>query len=209
MPIVTISRQYGSGGSVLAAAVAEKLGWPLLDNAFVDAVAEGAGVSPEDVAAREERVPSLTERLLTAIALGSPEAMPTLLEATLPLSEERLLTVTTEVIEQAAAHGPVVIVGRGSQAVLARREDALHVFCCATQRALIARAAERLGTDPEHARRKVEETNNQRAQYVRAHFGRDWGAPENYHLCVNTATLGLSAATDLVVAMVRGRFPAG
>jgi len=209
MPIVTISRQYGSGGSVLAAEVAKELGWPLLDNAFVDAVAEGAGVSPEDVALREERVPTLTERLLSAIALGSPEAMPTLLEATLPLTEERLLAVTTEVIEQAASHGPCVIVGRGSQAVLARREDALHVFCCATHEALIARAAERLGTDAEHARRKVNETNNQRAQYVRGHFGRDWGAPENYHLCVNTATLGIPAAVELVVTMTRRRFPTG
>lgn len=206
MPILTISRQYGSGGSVLAAAVAAELGWPLLDNAFVDAVARGAGVSPEDVAAREERVPTLTERLLTAIALGSPEAMPTLLEATLPLSDERLLAVTTEVIERAAAHGPVVIVGRGAQAVLARRDDALHVFCCATREALIERAAARLGADAHQARRTVDDTNAQRAQYVRTHFGRDWGAPENYHLCVNTAALSITEATALVVAMVRNRF---
>ena len=206
MSIITVSRQYGSGGSVLAARVAEALGWPLLDNAFVDAVAQGAGVSPADVAAREERVPTLTERLLSALALGSPEAMPTLLEATLPLSEARLLTVTCEVIQQAAAQGPVVIVGRGAQAVLAQRDDAMHVYCCAPRDSLVARVSERTGVDAAQALKLVEETNHQRSQYVRTHFGRDWAAPENYDLCVNTAALGLAVAGDLVIAAAKRRF---
>ncbi|MHB1225221.1 MAG: cytidylate kinase-like family protein [Gemmatimonadaceae bacterium] len=206
MSIITVSRQFGSGGSVLAARVAEALGWPLLDNSFVDAVARGAGVSPADVAAREERVPSLTERLLNALALGSPEAMPTLLETTLPLSEARLLAVTCEVIEQAAAHGPVVIVGRGAQAVLAQRGDAMHVYCCAPHEALVARVAERMRVDHAEAQRMVDDTNHQRAQYVRTHFGRDWSAPENYDLCVNTSALGITAAGDLVIAAARQRF---
>lgn len=206
MSIITISRQYGSGGSLLAARVAEAMGWPLLDNAFVDAVARGAGVSPADVAAREERVPSLTERLLGALALGSPEAMPTLLEATLPLSEARLLSVTCEVIQQAAAHGPVVIVGRGAQAVLAQRTDAMHVYCCAPREALVARVAERMAVDEAQAQHLVDDTNRQRAQYVRNHFGRDWSAPENYDLCVNTAAMGLFAAGDIVIAAAKQRF---
>ncbi len=206
MSIITVSRQYGSGGSVLAARVAEVLGWPLLDNAFVDAVARSAGVSPEDVAAREERVPSLTERLLRALAMGSPEAMPALLEATLPLSEERLLTVTCEVIQQAAAHGPAVIVGRGAQAVLARRGNTMHVYCCASRDALIARVSERMEMDPAHAEKVIDSTNHQRAQYVRTHFGREWAAPDNYDLCVNTAALGLHGAGDLVLAAAKARF---
>lgn len=206
MSIITVSRQYGSGGSVLAARVADALGWPLLDNAFVDAVAAGAGVSPADVAAREERVPSLTERLLGALALGSPEIMPTLMEAALPLSEDRLLAVTCEVIQQAAARGPVVIVGRGAQAVLARREDAMHVYCCAPRAALIARAAARMGLDEAQAGRLVDERNAQRAQYVNTHFGRRWSEPENYDLCVNTSALGLTGAGDLVIAAARQRF---
>ncbi len=191
---------------MLAARVASELGWPLLDNAFVDAVASSAGVSPEDIAAREERVPSLTERLLRALALGSPEAMPALLESTLPLSEERLLAITCEVIQQAAAHGPAVIVGRGAQAVLAQREDTMHVYCCAPRAALIARVCERMDMDAAQAERLIDTTNHQRAQYVRTHFGREWAAPENYDLCVNTAALGLQGAGDLVLTAARARF---
>ena len=76
MPIVTISRMYGSGGSEVAEQVAHALGWDLLDNELVDAVAVRLGVSSAEVSAREERVPSLAERFADALSLGVPEAMP-------------------------------------------------------------------------------------------------------------------------------------
>lgn len=206
MPIITISRQYGSGGSLLAARVADALGWPLLDNAFVEAVAQAAGADPSEVAAREERVPSLVERVLAALALGSPETLPTLLDTTPPLSEERLLAVTRRVIEEAAAAGPVVLVGRGAQAVLAQRQDVLHVLCYAPLDALVRRTTDRLATDAARARALVEETNHQRQQYVRKHFAREWLGLENYHLCVNTDALGIDGAAELVETAARRRF---
>ena len=206
MPIITISRQYGSGGSVIATQVAEALGWPLLDNAFVEAVAQAAGADPSEVAAREERVPSLVERVLAALALGSPESLPALMDAAPLLSEERLVAVTKRVIEEAAASGPVVLVGRGAQSVLARREDVLHVLCYAPPEALVRRATERLATDAERARAVVEETNRQRQQFVRKHFQREWLDIANYHLCVNTDAIGLECAALLVVEAARRRF---
>src|SRR5918992_4725437 len=105
MPVVTISRMFGSGGSDIAARVAQALGWSLLDNAFVDAVAERLGVPRDEVSAREERVPSLAERLANAMALGSPEMMPPVPETPLPPSEERIIEVTTRVVEEAIARG--------------------------------------------------------------------------------------------------------
>lgn len=206
MPIITISRQYGSGGSVIAARVAETLGWPLLDNAFVEAVAQAAGADPSEIAAREERVPSLVERVLGALALGSPESLPTLLETSPLLSEERLVAVTKRVIEEAAASGPVVLVGRGAQSVLARRDDVLHVLCYAPPEALVRRAMERLATDAERARAVVEETNRQRHHFVRKYFAREWLAVTNYHLCVDTDALGLDGAAELVEAAARRKF---
>ena len=205
MALVTISRQYGAGGSLVAGQVADALGWPLLDNAFVEAVAQGAGVSPEEVAAREERVPSLVERVLRALALGSPEILPALGDAPQP-SEERLLAVTRRVIEEAAAAGPVVLVARGAEAVLAERADAFHVFCHAPQEALVARAAQRLAADEATARAQVERVNRRREQYVRTHFDRDWRNLCNYHLSLDTAALGIDGAADLVVTAVRMRF---
>ena len=206
MPIITVSRLYASGGASVAARVAHTLGWPLLDDLFTEAVAHEAGVPPAEVAAREERVPTLVERVLNALALGSPEVLPTLLEAAPQITEERLLAVTRRVIEEAAAAGPTVVVGRGAQSVLAARSDALHVFCHAPRRALVARAMERLATDEKRAAEFVDETNRQREQYVRTHFGREWRSVEAYHLCVDTEAFGIEGGAELVLHAARLRF---
>jgi cytidylate kinase len=207
MPIITISRMYGSGGSEIAQRVADALGWALLDNDIIDRVAERLGVTPAEVQAREERVPSLVERLAEALTLGSGEYMavvPT--AAALPPEDERLLAVTERVIREAAALGPVVLVGRGAQGVLASREDAFHVFCYAPRGALAARVAKRLGISVEDAEREVDLTNRRREQYVKRHWRRDWRAVDNYHLCVNTGWLATEAAADLITRAARDHF---
>ncbi|HEX6059973.1 MAG TPA: cytidylate kinase-like family protein [Gemmatimonadaceae bacterium] len=209
MALITISRMYGSGGSEVAERVARALGWSLLDNAFVDAVAERLGVTPAEISAREERVPSLVERIGEALALGSPEMLPASADATLPPSEERILEVTRRVIDEAVARGPVVLVGRGAQSFLAERADALHVFCYAPPDALARRAARRLGLSLEQAKKVVEDTNRGREQYVKKHFDRSWLRHANYHVCVNTEWLGIDGAAELVVRLARERFAAG
>jgi cytidylate kinase len=206
MPIITVSRQYGSGGSEVAAHIARTLGWSLLDNALIDAVAERLGTTRDEVEAREERVPSLAQRLADAMALGSPEMLPPLADASLPPSDERLLEVTRRVIAEAVAAGPVVLVGRGAQSMLAERTDALHVFCYAPKPALVARVMQRLGVDAHAAQKVVEETNRNREQYVKKYWNRSWSAHENYHLCVNTEWLGITGAAELVVGIARDRF---
>jgi cytidylate kinase len=206
LSIVTISRLYGSGGSEVAARVAETLGWELLDNALIDAVAERLGVSPEEVTLREERVPSLVERLASALTLGTPEQLPPPDAALVEAPEDRIVAVTRRVMEEAVARGPVVVVGRGAQSMLAEREDALHVFCYASRAALIARAAKRLGVSEQEAAKTVDETNAQREQFVKRHWKRAWRTLENYHLCVNTDWLGIDGAAAMIAAAARQRF---
>ena len=202
MAIITISRMYGSGGSEVAARVAKLLGWSLYDNDFVDAVAERLGIPVSEVQAREERTPSLVERLASALAVASPEMLPPPTEQ-VPPSEERLAEVTRRIIEEAVARGNAVLVGRGAQAVLARRAGVLHVFCYAPRDALVRRVAERRRISPTEAEKVVDEINKQREQYVRAAFKRSWRAHDNYHLCVNTEWLGVDGAADLIVAATR------
>jgi cytidylate kinase len=206
VPIITISRMYGSGGSEVAALVARALDWTLLDNALADAVAVQLGASPAAVIAHEERVPSLVARLADALTLGSAELLTQVADTTPAFTEERLLEVTHRVMIEAAAQGPVVVVGRGAQAMLAERSDAVHVFCCAGRAALVGRVRARSGLDESRAARTVDETNRQREQYVRRHWNRAWLAPENYHLCVNTELLGIEGAAALVVGLARDRF---
>lgn len=199
MAIITISRMYGSGGSEVAARVAEQLGWSLLDNAFVDAVAERLGVSASEIQAREERTPSLVERLASALAVASPEILPPPTEQ-VPPSEERLADVTRRIIEEAVARGNAVLVGRGAQSVLARRAGVLHVFCYAPRDALARRVADRLRLSIAEAEKKVDEINKQREQYVRTAFKRSWRAHDNYHLAINTEWLGIEGTAQLIIS---------
>lgn len=206
MPIVTISRQYASGGSEVAERVARALGWHLYDNAVVDEVAVRLGISPAEVSAREERMPSLAERLASAISLSAPEMMPTVGDAALSPSEERIVEVTGRVMQEAVQAGPAVIVGRGAQCLLATRSDAIHVFCYAALDALAAYAVTNLGVKPDEARKKVAEMNARSEEYVKRHWKRDWRDVANYHLCVNTAWLGLDGAAELVTRVAQERF---
>ena len=205
MAILTVSRLYGSGGSEVAAIVARTLGWSLLDNAVVDAVAARMGLSAEEVQAREERVPSLVERLTAAMAMGSQEWASPMAAAKRP-TDEQLIEVTRHIIEEAIARGPLVVVGRGTQEMLAEREDTLHVFCYAPRKALITRTMKREGVSAEEAARLVDDTNRQRDQWVRLHWERDRRAHENYDLSVNTDRLGIQGASDLIVFAAKMRF---
>ena len=206
MAVITISRMYGSGGSEVAQRVAAALGWSLFDNDMVEAIAERSGLTRAEVTAQDERVPSLVERLAAALSLGSPEILPPVPTGPMETTEERIVAVTRRVIEEAVQAGPAVFVGRGAQCLLAERDDALHVFCYAPRAALRNYAMETFKVGPDEADKIISDQNKQREQYVRRHWNRNWLAQENYHLCVNTAWLGLDEAAKLVIDAARKQF---
>lgn len=205
MPVITISRLFGSGGSEVAAAVAERLGWGLLDNALVERVAVGLHTTPAHVQAIEERAPSFAERIANTFAYSSQEMLSAPLGAPLPPTEERILEVTHRVIDEAVSRGPVVLVGRGAQAWLATREDAVHVLCVASRPSCVARVMAREHMSTADAERLIDDTNRQRHDFVKRNWGRDWLAPHHYHVSVNTGWLGIAGAAELVVRVARER----
>jgi cytidylate kinase len=205
-PVITVTRQYGSGGSDVARLVAQALGWEPIDNRFVDEVARRAGLPREEVAQLEERAPGLLERLARTLAVASPEMF--IAQASLPRVEQdeaTLLKVTERVIAEAATHGRVVLVGRGAQAVLGNRPDALHVYVVASKPFRMKLAVERLGADPANVERVVDETDRRRDQYVKTYYGRHRQDVANYDLVVNTERLGFEGAAGLVVAEAKRR----
>ena len=199
--VITVSRQYASGGSVIAKMVTERLGWTIIDNEFVDRVAERVGLPPEEVAQREERVASLIERLANTLAVSSPE----LFLATSDISPESrqssddIVRMTEAVIQEAADHGNVVLVGRGSQAKLDHRDDTLHARIVAPRDARIRTARKRLSVETKEAERIVDTRDNERRDYVRTHYQRDWDDAANYHIVVNSALVSYEGAVDLIV----------
>ena len=205
-PLITVTRAYASGGSDIARLVAKALGWTLIDNEFVDQVARMAGLPAEEVAQLEERAPGLLERVARTLAVASPEMFITTASAPRPEGDEATIVRMTErVIAEAAAEGRAVLVGRGAQAILAKRENALHVYVVASKPWRRQLAVERLGVEPATVDRVVDETDRQRDQYVKSNYGRDRHDLTNYDLVVNAETLGFEGAAALMVAEAKRR----
>ena len=205
--IITISRQYGAGGSEVARRVAAALGWRVVDNELVEEVAARAGLPASDVAEREERVPSFAERLARTLAASSPE----LFTAPVPggivpkFQEADLVRITETVVAEVAAKGKAVLVGRAAPAVLAQEEDSLHVKLVAPRPYRIQAAAQRLGVDPGKAAEILDETDTMRERYLRQFYRRNWNDPVNYHMVLNTGALGHDGVTEIIVGEARRR----
>jgi CMP/dCMP kinase len=206
MSVITISRQFGSGGSDIAQLVAGRLGWTLIDNEFVDRVAERAGCSTAEVQQQEERVPTLIERLARALTVSAPEMFAAAADPQVALPpEDRIARITETVIGEAVQDGHVVMVGRGAQAYLAERGGTLHVYVVAPREQRVAAIRQRLGLSPEDAARRLDEVDGGRQRYVRLHYAREWDDAANYDLVVNTSRFTYEQAAALIVAAAQAR----
>lgn len=202
--LITISRQFGAGGSSVAGLVARRLGWTLVDNDIIDRVAALAGLTPQEVAEQEESAPGLLERIVTALAASSQEILtPASAESIKPLEEPSLVQITERVVEELAAAGRVVLVGRAATAVLAGTHDAIHVRLVAPKARRIEVVAAREGIDAAAAEAAIDKTDANRARYHREYYRREWSDPALYHMTLNTGLLGYEPAAELIVARAR------
>jgi cytidylate kinase len=212
-PLITITRQYAAGGSEVAKHVAAELSWTVIDNEFVNEVARRAGLPPDEVAQKEERAPGLLTRVarnLAAATAASPEmsAGATAGTSALPAAEAEeatIVRITERVITEAAAHGRAVLVGRGAQAVLARRPNALHVYLVGPKAWRMEMAVEHLGVERSEVEKVLDEVDRDRDRYVKAHYGRARHDVTNYDLVLNTQRLGFRGAADVILAEARRR----
>jgi len=207
MPVITVSRQYASGGSEIARLTAKRLGWELVDNEFVDRVAQLAGLPREEVEQREERVTGFMERLARTLAGSSPELF---MSATAqpPVAappEEEIVRVTERVIAEAVRHDRVILVGRGAQAYLGQRQGTLHVYVVAPLEVRVQRAMERLRVVRQEAERATSEIDEGRRRYVKTYYGRRWDDPAGYDLVLSSAHFSYEQCAEMIEAAVRLR----
>jgi cytidylate kinase len=200
--LITISRQFGAGGSLVAKLVAEELGWSVIDNELVDEVARRIGKPAQEVAEKEERVPSFVERLARAL-VASPEVPLVTTTPVESLDEAEVVKMTEVVVAEVAQLGRVVLVGRAASAVLAREMGAIHVQLVASRPFRVRVVAERSSIDPKAAEKRIAETDAQRARYHKQYYGREWSDPVNFHMVLNTGALGFEGAASLIVARAR------
>lgn len=174
-----------------------------MDNEIIDQVAARAGLSPAEVAEREERAPSFVERLARTLATSSQEMFIPERGTVTDLDEATLVRITEAVMEEVAGQGKVVVVGRAAAAVLAQQRSALHVRLVAPKPFRIGIAIERLGVDSKHAETLLDDTDAHRARYHREYYKRNWDDPSLYHMILNTAALGFDGAAEVIVARAR------
>jgi cytidylate kinase len=212
MAVITISREVGSGGDQIARRLCELLGYRHFDKTLMAQVAREQGVSDTEVVDFSEdnyRVRGFIDALLrrsTRVATATTVGTTTRGEKTRlvqDVDEEMAASFVRSTIRALRAHGQVVVVGRGGQAILRDAADALHVRIIARLEDRIHEVTQAEGLTREAALTVIGERDRATAQYLRRFHGIDWADPSLYHLTVNTSLVGREAATDLLVTAAR------
>src|SRR6204780_1665893 len=193
--IITIEREYGSGGGEIAQLLAQQLGWKLWDQLLTEEIARLAECPKAIVERREERTDPLYYRLFKSFLRGSYEGSINAHKLKL-VDSECILKFTEQVVQHAAKTGNAVIVGRGSQQFLKNRQDTLRVFLYAPREDKVRRLLAR-GKSETEAEQLVDTVDRERVDFIRKYFGVDWPDRAIYHTMINTA-IGDKAVLDVI-----------
>ena len=198
--IITIGRQFGSGGKEVGIRVAKELGIPFYDKELLKAAAEKSGLCEKIFENFDERPKSL----LYSIAMDS-------YMFSLPGSgagdslEQQVYLATFNTIRRIADQGPCVIIGRCADYALADNPNLLSLFIHAPMDVRVARVAKRQNLTEEKARALIIKTDKRRASYYEYYSSQRWGALESYNFCLDSSYLGLSGTVELIRMMVEHR----
>lgn len=203
MPVITISRQYGSLGDEIGRDVADRLGLRFVDREIIAEVAQRLGLPPAALAERDEREATRVSDLLRAMRMFDPATLtPPTGPEHLALDEAAYLQVIRDVILEVARSDNAVIVGRGGPFVLPRRPNILHVLVAAPFEVRIERVMEADGLDRQGAIQKVKQADASRARYIRHFYRTDWLDFNHYDLVMNTGHFTRDQAASIICAAV-------
>lgn len=194
--IITVEREYGAGGSMVAAELARRKGWQLVDQDMTAEIAKLASVDSRVVARCEEKCDTLMHRLAKVFWRGS-------YERSLPIADDKtfdadsVVRLAHQVIEQKAKQGHCVIVGRGAPYILRNRHDTFRVFVFGSRDEKIRRLAG-LKMDEKEAAEMVDTIDHERALFVRKYFNAEWPCRRLYHLMLNSDA-GISFVTETIL----------
>ena len=183
--VLTIDREFGSGGGRIAKTIGERLRWKLLDGALIDAIACEGHVDANVVNRFDEHVENWLQRLNRQAMKGAAMAAGVALAEEKCFDPEVMTDLTKRIIDHAYADGNCVIVGRGAQCILQAKPDVFHAFVYAPFRVKVHRLRERLepGADIEQ---RIHTMDTERAHYLRLRFGKEWNNPHLYDLMISS-----------------------
>jgi cytidylate kinase len=182
--IITVEREFGSGGGGIACQLARRLGWKLWDQQLTCEIARRAKVPESAVALCDERVDSRLYRLAKAFWRGSYERGMSFANSR-AFDTDRMIAMMEEIMESIASEGDAVIVGRGGPFFLRNREDTFRVFTYAPREEKIRRLLA-MGKNREDAEDLVENVDKERMAYIKHYFNADWPTRALYHMMINT-----------------------
>ena len=194
--IITISREFGSGGRTIGHAVAEKLGIPFYDKELVDQIALESGFAPKYIEEHGEHSPGNSLFSYAFAPQGVPGVMNGLSTA------DFLWNIQCSVILQLAEQGPCVIVGRNADYILKDRPDALHAFVFADIPYRAERIVRRYGESDKSPEQRLNEKDKRRRVNYQHYTGRTWGQSQNYDISLDTGVLGIDQCVDIICQIV-------
>jgi cytidylate kinase len=198
--IITIEREYGSGGGEIAQLLSQQLGWKLWDQLLTEEIARLAECPKAVVERREERTDPLYYRLFKSFLRGSYEGSINAHKLKV-VDSESILKITQRVVEHAAKTGNSVIVGRGSQHFLRNRPDTLRVFLYAPREDKVRRLIAR-GKSEGEAEQLVDMIDRERADFIQRYFNVEWPDRAIYHTMINTA-IGDQAVIRMILDFIK------
>ena len=194
--IITISREFGSGGRTVGRMIAERLGIPFYDKELVDQVALESGFAPNFVEEHGEHSPGKSLFSYAFIPQGVPGVMNGLSTA------DFLWNIQCSVILQLAEKGPCVIVGRNADYILKDRPDCLHAYIHADMDFRADRIVRLYGESEKSPQARLQEKDKRRRVNYQHYTGRAWGQAQNYDVCLDSGRLGVEQCADIIISMV-------
>ena len=192
--IITISRQYGSGGRQIGQQLAKELNIPFYDKEIIDLAAKESGLAADFIRGQEQQLTqSLLFSLVTNFTSNSSAFNPNMLS----LSDQVYLA-EAKAIRSLADKGSCVMVGRCADWVLEKDYDVLRVFVCGPIEARCKRAVEEYGDKAENIQKAVQTIDKQRARYCQHYCDKAWEDAENYDLCLNSGTISLAQCVAII-----------
>lgn len=197
--VITIEREYGSGGGEIAKKVADRLGWKLWDQLLTNEIARVMECDCRVVEERAEKKDPLSYRLFRAFMRGSHEGSQNAQRIKMA-DADCIRDVAERIVKQIAERGNCVIVGRGSAYYLQNRRDAFHVFVYAPEEEKLQRLKAR-GKTAEEATQLIESVDRDRAAFIKRYFGVEWPDRQRFDLMINS-TIGEDAVVDTILDSV-------
>lgn len=197
--VITISREYGSGGREIGEKLAKELGVPFYDNELITRAAKASGFAESAFANAETKA---TNSLLYSIAMGMSAYGSHEVGYTSLSLDDRIFIAQSEVIRNLAKEGPCVIVGRCADYILKDMDNVINVFIWADMKYRVHRATTMYDLPVNKAEENIRKADKRRANYYNYHANEKWGKAENYHISIRSDIVGMDSSVDILKSYI-------